>query len=339
MARANSFCGRRRATNLLAQLQVNVVAERPLKISSKPLALLTLAPPQPELFQGFVKVQFAPEFDVQAAAPEALLPLEAKSLPEDLRTKPKTGEPEPLAFQFHGTAYSLPLAVAFVDPEAHQVVLRDFKLTGNLSDQKATFVLTANAHVANPKGGSLTLLSGHIALTELPAHPDWRVVSHGGRLTLLFDKAGDFPLQFKFNAGVTQDEGWNTLDFHVAPSALQPIVLQGLAADTQFDFSGAARPDRTGNDFTSYLPPGRRGETFLENRRSGSRGQTLLLGGNSRADQRRAGARGAIRTARRQSHAGRTRQGNPATARRGRGHSCAGRTSRRLARRAGRKCR
>ncbi|HEY3900482.1 MAG TPA: hypothetical protein VGM54_17875 [Chthoniobacter sp.] len=239
----------------LTQLQVNIVAERPLKISSKPLAILTLTPPQPELFQGFVEVQFAPELDVQAAAPQGLLPVEAKLLPEDLRGKPKAGQPEPLAFQFHGTAYTLPLTCAFVDPETHQVVLRDFKLTGNLSEQKAAFVLTANAHVGNPQGGSLTLLSGHLALTELSPHPDWHVVSHGNRLTLVFDKPGDFPLQFKFNAGVQQDEGWNAVDFRVAPSTLQPIVLQGLAVDTQFDFAGAARPERTGNDFTSFLPP------------------------------------------------------------------------------------
>jgi hypothetical protein len=32
-------------------------------------------------------------------------------------------------------------------------------------------------------------------------------------------------------------------------------VLQGLAADTQFQFAGAARPERTGNDFASFLPP------------------------------------------------------------------------------------
>jgi hypothetical protein len=239
----------------LTQLKVNVVAERPLKISNKPLAILTLTPPAPELFQGFVKVQFAPELNIQATAPEGLLPVEAKLLPEDLRAKPKAGEPEPLAFQFHGTSYTLPLIVAPADPETHQVVLRDFKLTGNLSDQKATFVLTANAHVGNPRGGSLTLLSGHLALTELPPHPDWRIVSRQGRLTLLFDKPGEYPLQFKFNAGVQQEEGWNAIDFRVAPSALQPILLQGLAADTQFDFAGAARPERTGNDFTSFLPP------------------------------------------------------------------------------------
>ena len=44
------------------------------------------------------------------------------------------------------------------------------------------------------------------------------------------------------------------MNFRVAPSTLQPIVLQGLAADTQFQFAGAARPERTGTNFTSYLP-------------------------------------------------------------------------------------
>ena len=35
------------------------------------------------------------------------------------------------------------------------------------------------------------------------------------------------------------------MDFEVAPGPLQQIVLQGLAADTQFQFAGAARPERT----------------------------------------------------------------------------------------------
>jgi hypothetical protein len=54
---------------------------------------------------------------------------------------------------------------------------------------------------------------------------------------------------------VRQNGGWNAVDFRVAPSALQPIILQGLAADTQFQFAGAARPERMGNDFASFLPP------------------------------------------------------------------------------------
>jgi hypothetical protein len=336
---------------------------------------------------------------------------------------------EPLAFQFRGTAYTLPLKIAIADPEARRIVLRDFQLTGSLHEQNAAFVLTATAHVTNPKGGSLALLTGvgnggqdggetawfdddfptgaemqgndsnkwigaeegpvfsgkrslkctgsgvvqsyydhgaspleippdgklfayvyldennppkaimlqyckdgwrhraiwgdydaipwgeegtmervnmgdlpetgtwtrlefdadriglkpgdqitglsftqcdgtvywdkagvttgpaSVALTELPPHPDWRIVLSGGRFVLVFDKPGDFPLQFKFNATVHQNAGWNAVDFRVAPSALQPILLQGLAGDTQFQFAGAARPERKGNEFASFLPP------------------------------------------------------------------------------------
>ena len=75
-----------------------------------------------------------------------------------------------------------------------------------------------------------------------------------GRLVLVFDGPGEFPIQLKFNAAVRHNETWNAIDFRVAPSLLQPIVLQGLGADTQFEFAGAARPERKGSDFTSYLP-------------------------------------------------------------------------------------
>jgi hypothetical protein len=151
-------------------------------------------------------------------------------------------------------AYSLPLRINAADPEARRVVLRDFKLTGQLSDQTAAFVLTATARVKNPQGASLPLLSGGVALTEFERQPGWRLRSEQDRLVLVFDGPGDFPIQFKFNAAVRHNETWNAIDFHVAPSVLQPIVLRGLGADTQFEFAGAARPERTGSDFTSYLP-------------------------------------------------------------------------------------
>ncbi len=40
----------------------------------------------------------------------------------------------------------------------------------------------------------------------------------------------------------------------IAPSALEPIILQGLSEDTQFEFAGAARPERKGSEFVSFLP-------------------------------------------------------------------------------------
>ena len=134
------------------------------------------------------------------------------------------------------------------------ITLRDFKLTGNLSSNRAVFTLTAVAKVESSRGGSLELLSGGVALTELGPHSKWKLRIDGDAYVLSFDRSGEFPIQIKFSAAVRQIDGWNVAQFQVAPTALQRIVLQGLAADTQFQFSGAARAERSGAEFVSYLP-------------------------------------------------------------------------------------
>jgi hypothetical protein len=102
------------------------------------------------------------------------------------------------------------------------------------------------------------LLSGNVALTGVNENFNWHVSFEQGQFVLVFDEPGDFPIQLKFNAAVRQGlgnlQGWNSVDFQVAHSALQPIVLKELAADTQFQFDGAARPQRAGDEFVSFLP-------------------------------------------------------------------------------------
>ena len=244
----------RKTDKPLTRLTVNVVAERELKGWSNPLTPLTLTPAQPALFSGYLKVESTPELQVQPDKISGLIPIELKYLPDSLRGGTKPDEPEPLAFRFQGAAYSLPLTISFADPEARRVVLRNCKLTGRLGTQTAAFTLTATARVTNPKGGSINLLSGGVALADFEPQPGWRARLDQDRFVLTFDGPGEFPIQLKFNAAVRQRETWNAIEFHVASSALQPIVLQGLGADTQFEFAGAARPERTGSDFVSYLP-------------------------------------------------------------------------------------
>ena len=79
-------------------------------------------------------------------------------------------------------------------------------------------------------------------------HPD------GDKFVLTFDRRGDFPVDLKFSAAVTQSNEWNAVNFRVAPSVLQPVALRGLPADTKIDFAGAARPERQGDEFVSFLP-------------------------------------------------------------------------------------
>src|SRR5882724_4388354 len=135
------------------------------------------------------------------------------------------------------------------------VVLDDFRLIADLASNAAAFTLTATAKVENPKGGSIELLSGMVALTDVGPHPKWHVNAESNRFILVFERGGKYPIRLKFNAAMREHEGWRSVDFHVAPSALQPITLQGLPADTQFDFPGGARPERRDNNFASFLPP------------------------------------------------------------------------------------
>jgi hypothetical protein len=139
-------------------------------------------------------------------------------------------------------------------PPAPTVTLDDFKLVGELHGERAVFTLSATARVSESKGGEIELLSGPVALTDFTTHSQWHVRARQNRFGIVFDHRGKFPIQIKFAAAVRQSNAWNAVEFHVAPSALQPIYLQGLAADTQFEFAGAARPERRGNDFVSYLP-------------------------------------------------------------------------------------
>jgi hypothetical protein len=133
------------------------------------------------------------------------------------------------------------------------VVLEDFQLTGELTGGHAMFTLNALARVTEARGGSLELLRGAVGLIEVNTNPRWRLKAEAGRFQILFDRGGKFPLQLKFEAAVSRSNDWNEVHFAVAPSALQPIRLRGLAADTQFDFAGAARPQYDGTQFASYL--------------------------------------------------------------------------------------
>jgi hypothetical protein len=146
-------------------------------------------------------------------------------------------------------------AQAFAEkPPISPITLENFKLVGDLNGEQAAFTLTATAHVENSKGGTLELLSGTVALTDVNSHKQWHVRAEQNRFLIEFDHGGKFPIQVKFNAALKERDNWKCVEFHVAPSTLQPIVLNGLDAETQFEFAGAARPERKGTEFISYLP-------------------------------------------------------------------------------------
>lgn len=146
------------------------------------------------------------------------------------------------------------LSLAASRTAAGGITLENFKLTGDVGGDVAAFTLTANAKVEESRGGSLELLSGPVALTGVGAHQKWKLGVDQNGFIATFDRSGTFPIELHFNAAVRASNDWRTVDFHVAPGVVQPVVLQGLAADTKFQFANAARPERSGTNFVSYLP-------------------------------------------------------------------------------------
>ena len=219
------------------------------------LAPLCVGAPTPALFTGCVRIETVPGLGVTLQRRTGLSPVKREFLPAPLQAPPAEGAEEPRCFQFHGTDYQLGLVVTETDPEARRVVLRDFQLRGELADRRAHFTLTATAHVKRPEGGALTLLRGGYALTAITDGEHWTPKLSDGGLEIVFARAGVYPLKLEFDAAVTETPRGSRVDFQVAPAPLQPILLRGLPADTEFRFPGAAKPERADGAFRGFLPP------------------------------------------------------------------------------------
>ncbi len=209
---------------------------------------------QAALGSGSVAVEWPAALTVDLVEPSGLVPIENSLLPEGLRPAGNAGSGGSLAYRFLGSRYALPVRVGLADPEAGQIALANFRLVGELTEDSAAFHLTATARVKEPKGGRLELLSGDVALSEPAERDGWKLVTEKGRFVAVFSKAGEFPIDLRFHAGVRGSNEWNRIGFQVAAGALAPVELRGLAVDTSLELVGAARPEREGDAFRSFLP-------------------------------------------------------------------------------------
>jgi len=236
------------ATNtVLTNFAVTVSTRQAYDKLPRTLSPLSFTPENAAFFDGSIEVAYHSSVDLSATNLGGLLPIKSDSSdPSDL------SDHKPLRFRFSAPDYTLALQVRERDPDARRIAWENFKLLGELHDQHASFVLTGEAVVKHPQGGTLAVLSGDAAMTSVPAGAELKYDQ--GRYWLHFPKAGVYPLELKFNARVASQDGWNSLNFEVVPSSLRPVILQGLSADTQFQFSGAAKPERQKDEFVSYLP-------------------------------------------------------------------------------------
>ena len=91
---------------------------------------------------------------------------------------------------------------------------------GRIASQYATTV--AALREANP-GQSDELQANQRLLLPVPGF--------AGGYYLVFDRAGEFPVELKFDARVSERDGWRRLNFEVVPSALRPVTLTGLSTE------------------------------------------------------------------------------------------------------------
>ena len=240
----------------LTNLAVSITVTQAFRSLPRAFAPLSFAPENAMYFDGQLEVKAAESLDLAITQFTGLAPLRTEPLTKATATS--TNEPtetpkdQPLHFRFSNEPYSLALEVRDKDPDARKVAFEKFQLVGTLSNDFASFTLTGQAIVKHPDGGLLAVLWGDAALTSYSTNAELRFSN--GRYLLVFRKAGTYPVELKFHAKVTPLDGWNGINFDVVSSALRPVTLKGLSADTQFQFPAAAKPERAGSDFLSFLP-------------------------------------------------------------------------------------
>lgn len=240
-------------------VSVEIVAEVLDPEIDRPVRLLALAPPSPTLLNGYVKLTVPSNLQVHLENSPALIPIEERFLPGTMRGGTNDSA-RLLAYRFQGEAYQLPIRITFADPEFQGVALREFQLLGEISGDTASFTLTAQARVSAPRGGRIDLLSGAVALTRIPTHPDWRLAFENGRYTAFFDKPGEYAIQLSFDAALQHSEKtsgmWRGVRFQVAGAAVAPLRLRGLPGGTQFDLAEGGNPQHKGEEFLAHVPAG-----------------------------------------------------------------------------------
>ncbi|HZR19946.1 MAG TPA: hypothetical protein VFE51_21865, partial [Verrucomicrobiae bacterium] len=155
-----------------------------------------------------------------------------------------------------GCATALVLVVGVADAREipQPISIANLQLVGDLSGGRAAFTLEGTAQVPDSHGGALMILRGPVALTQLPSNAKWQAKAEDAQFLIHFEHGGSFPITIKFEASVQRSNGWNRVEFGVAPSVLEAVRLKGLPPDTQLQFTGAAPPLYRNGEFRGFLP-------------------------------------------------------------------------------------
>ncbi|MEM7386084.1 MAG: hypothetical protein AAF514_14180, partial [Verrucomicrobiota bacterium] len=209
---------------------------------------LTIGPGEAVALAGVLEVIPDEVVDFEIHAHEGLAPI--LGTPAERRRR----------YQFNG-AHSLDLSLLTRGAAPEAVQWKNARLRGQvLADGKtAAFTLEGEVVVDEDSGGSLRLLSGGAALSELPQLENTRlqmVVGSDGRAAYegTFQGAGTWPVRMAFDVRITGEGARRSFDFHIPGSALTSMELSGLPSDVKFDPHCAVYPVEADEGWLGFLP-------------------------------------------------------------------------------------
>jgi hypothetical protein len=120
-------------------------------------------------------------------------------------------------------------------PPAADVLMREVRYDGQLTDNEARFAVDFNLEVPAKGGTALTLLEGDVAVfaPKLPA--GLRLDRAGNQYRLLADKPGPYKFRLELVAKIARTEPWNQVSFTGPAAAIASVAAQagGAGMDLQ----------------------------------------------------------------------------------------------------------
>ncbi len=155
---------------------------------------------------------------------------------------------------------SLRLDVARANELLAPVSLENFSLVGDVEGGGARFRMRAKARVREI-GAEVPVLTGCAALLDFPEKNDFVVLAKTDEKTglseysLRFPARGEFDVDLRFDAGITDADGWRRMNFSVPVAQVAPYSLKGMPADTVFAADNVSIPQLAEDgSFSGFLP-------------------------------------------------------------------------------------
>ena len=168
--------------------------------------------------------------------------------------------------------------------------LAGVQLTGKLNEsgESVDFRLEGEARVS-ASNVRLPLLSGRAALSEAAVGDGWHIelarTAEGFAYELVFVRAGVFPIDLAFSAGVRENGDWRGFDFRMPAGVVVPLEIDGLRGPVQFDPRASVVPGATAQGWRGFLPADGQGTLAWKPAREAGEG-TLFFNGSEQTDVR-----------------------------------------------------